>query len=106
MENSFGTDELLFTQMTKHIDKIIAGTFTGDMLIPQAKCTETEAAYEELCTTNDKYTIVKSGYPVKINNDWACPYIIYMIKYSDDYWVMPIGTNNNFCYSAEKYTDY
>lgn len=106
MENSFGADDKLFTKMTKHIDKIIAGTFTSELLSPQARCTELEDAYENLRIADDKYTIIKSGYPIKLNNEWVSPYIIYMIKYSDNYWVMPIGSNNDFCYGAEIYTDY
>ena len=106
MENSCDTNDDLFTKMKAHIDSVNEGTFTNIQLSPQPSCTELESAYNELCITNENYIVVKSGYPIEINNKWVCPYIIYMVQYLDKFWIVTIDGNNDFSYKAEIYTDY
>lgn len=102
-------EDVFFTKMKDHIDKILDGTLNINSfgLSPQPSCTQLYDAYTNLKLFKLNYTIVRESYPIKVNpNEWIVSYTTYMVNYLEKYWVMTVGYNNDFSYNIEEYSDY
>lgn len=88
------------TEIQQYIDKV-KGIDTMELQpAPTPSCREIQFAYQSLILGNTEFEIVRSSR----SSSPFVTYIIYMVKYDEKFWVVPLpGESNDSLYGVEIY---
>lgn len=77
---------------------IIKNKYNYSFIIPNLEKELMDNAYYLLKNSYEKLFIIKSAFP---NNNKVTEYVVYMIKYNYNYWIVSYSENNKYCNAFE-----
>ena len=72
---------------------------------PQPNSLQLHDGYQNLLKSSNDFIIISSGYPIMKEKNVYIPYVIYMVKYNDNYWIVPYDCSKESTYSISQYED-
>lgn len=72
---------------------------------PQANSLQLHDGYQNLLKSSNDFIVISRGYPITKEKKVYIPYVIYMVKYNGNYWIVPYDCSKESTYSISQYSD-